>query len=66
MRVPPALMENFIVVIMASTTVFPSQQKYLSMASKSVGDATRSSRQELEKTAMALSPCASIARIKVL
>ena len=44
MRVPPALMENFIVVIMASTTVFPSQQKYLSMALKSVGDSTRSSR----------------------
>ena len=44
MRVPPALMENFIVVMMASTTVFPSQQKYRFMASKSVGDSTRSSR----------------------
>ena len=44
MRVPPALMENFIVVMMASTTVFPSQQKYRFMASKSVGYSTRSSR----------------------
>ena len=66
MRVPPALMENFIVVMMASTTVFPSRQKYRFMASKSVGDSTRSSRYELEKTATALSPCASIARINAV
>ena len=44
MRVPPALMENFIVLMITSTKGSPSLQKYLRIASISVGDSTRSSR----------------------